>query len=831
MTRDTRESTFYNALGCLVMRLDQNLHIRFVNRAGLKILGYQGLNQLFGKPLATLLPGGDASCGELSAISGNQTRQALSVPIESQLLHRDGSFVPVVWIPGNRIAGAGVARSTLLVGFDASAIRKGSTSAAMFQAVSDNYTGSILICAPDSSILYANPTLLQMTGYSADELIGKKPSVFKSGQTADEVYRSLWETIGSGKIWSGELINCRKDGTHFLEFKTIAAIRDFAGQIQFYLAFGEDGAKRQHLQQHIDQLLACDQLTGLPNRTAFMNLLVGTLSSDAQEGRETTVLHIDIDDFFVVNDAVGPNEADLVIVEIALAIKSTLRQADTLARLGNDKFAVLLGPHEAGIGETILDVTERVMEAIRQPVLLADRPISVTASIGIASYPVDGTNASELLSHAMNATERAKAGGGNSACRFDAMTASTDGVRRELIGDLRQAIERNELFLHFQPQISLFSGAIVGLEALVRWRHPQRGTVSPGEFIPLAEQSNLVVDIGEWVIRETLSQMRAWLSDGVPLVKVAVNMAARHLLSPGLHTSIGNALSAQRMDPRLLEIEITEGAMMKDIAGAIRSTALLKKIGVRMSLDDFGTGYSSLAYLSRFPIDVVKIDQSFVGDITTNPVNAAIAQATIAMSHKLGKSVLAEGVETEEQMQYLRRNGCDEIQGYYFSRPLPAEEIARMLKDGTTMNFSTVRNSASRYTVLFVDDEANILASLQRTLRREGYNILTAESAAEGLSQLATNDVQVIVSDQRMPEMNGTEFLSRVKSLYPETVRMVLSGYSEISAVTDAINKGAVYRFLLKPWETEALKAEIAGALRHWREQYASRREDDRASG
>lgn len=828
MTRDARESNFYDALGCLVMRLDRKQTIRFINHSGLKLLGYERIGELFGKPLAMLFPENDPMSIDLTQRIGDESPCAVSAPFESDLLHREGFRVPIAWILNNQNKGAGEAEQTLLVGFDASTMRESRAAATMFQTVSDNFTGSILITAPDNSILYANPALLQMTGYALEELIGKTPAVFKSGQTSGEVYRNLWETIESGGIWNGEMINCRKDGSHYLEFKTIAAIRDSQRQIQFHLAIGEDGSQRQQLQQHIDRLLAFDQMTGLPNRTAFMNLLVGTLNSAAKQGRETTVLHIDIDDFFMVNDAIGANEADLVIVEIAISIKGALRQADTLARLGNDKFAILLGPHDSGFDDVIFDVSERVLAAIRCPVLFTDNPINVTASIGIAGYPVDGESASELLSHAMNATERAKSGGGNSFCRFDAQTASSASGRRELINDLRLAIERNEMFLHFQPQVSLFSGAIIGLETLIRWRHPQRGMVSPGEFIPLAEQSNLIIDIGEWVLSETLRQMRAWLDAGLPLVKVAINLAARHLLAPELHTRIGNALSLQRIDPHMLEIEITEGAMMQDVAGAIRITTLLKKVGVRLSLDDFGTGYSSLAYLSRFPIDVVKIDQSFISDITTNPVNAAIAQATIAMSHKLGKVVLAEGVETEEQMQYLRRNDCDEMQGYYFSRPLPAEDITPMLQEGLTMNLAAKRDSEPRSTVLFVDDEANILASLKRTLRREGYEILTAGSAAEGLSLLATHDIQVIVSDQRMPEMNGTEFLSRVKSLYPETVRMVLSGYSEITAVTDAINKGAVYRFMLKPWDTEMLKKEVIGALRHWRELYASRRKDDR---
>ena len=699
--------------------------------------------------------------------------------------------------------------------------------AAMFQTVSDNYTGSIVITGPDKTIVYANPALLLMSGYSSAEVVGQTPALFKSGQTPDAVYQSLGAAIAAGEIWTGEFINRRKNGTRYLESKTIAAIRDEQGRVQFYFAIGEDLSQRQKHQQHVEALLALDQLTGLPNRSAFLYTLAGTLNGARQDGKQATVLHIDLDDFFGINDTLGIDQADQLIAETAQRIRDALRQSDLLARLGNDKFAVVLGPHETAIDDDIREVTERVMAAIGRPFVHADKAITISASIGIAAFPDDGESASALLGHAINATEQVKTNGGNSHRRFDASAASTLSVRRELLKDLRLAVERQELVLHFQPQVSLFSGAIIGLEALIRWQHPQRGLVPPGEFIPVAEESPQIIEIGEWVLNESCRQMRAWLDAGLPAIKVAINLAARHFLVPGLPASIADALTRQRIDPRHLEIEITEGAMMQDVAAAIRSTTRLKDLGVRLSLDDFGTGYSSLAYLSRFPIDVVKIDQSFVRDITSNPANAAIAQATIAMAHKLGKIALAEGVETEEQMHFLRRSECDEMQGYFFSKPLAAADITRLLQAGTTMTLGGKPGVDERCTVLLIDDEANILASLKRTLRREGYAILTAESASEGFSLLARNEVQVIVSDQRMPEMNGTEFLARVKNLYPNTVRMVLSGYSDISAVTDSINRGAIYRFMMKPWDDEQLKQEIAGALRHWRQLYGPRTNDD----
>lgn len=822
MTHDIRETGFYDALACLVIRLDRQGNVWFMNRFALNFLGYERHGQIFGQPIRSLLPHDDAKSAELLAAIRMLPQQGALGSLESDLLRSDGSRVAVSWNLSYQGDPADEVSPTVLVGFDASSIRNSQAAAAMFQMVSDNYTGSIAITSPDKAIVYANPAFLRMTGFSASEVLGQTHALLKSGQTADEVYQNLWATLDAGGIWNGDFINQRKDGTHYLESKSISAIRDSQGRVQFYFAIGEDMSQRQKYQQRIETLLAFDQLTGLPNRNAFTYALVSVLEDARQGGKQATVLHIDLDDFFGVNDALGTDDADQVIAEIAQRIKDALRQADRLARLGNDKFAIVLGPHDAGIDRDIRDVTERVMTAIRQPILRAGKELKVTASIGISAFPNDGDNASELLSHAINATEQAKTEGGDTHCRFDATTASTVNVRRELLSDLRQAIDRNELVLHFQPQVSLFSGAIIGMEALIRWRHPLRGLVLPGDFIPLAEQSDHIIEIGEWVLHETCRQMRVWLDAGVPAVKVAINLAARHFIVPGLHSTIADALARQRIDPRFLEIEITEGAMMLDVAAAIRSTTQLKEVGVRISLDDFGTGYSSLAYLSRFPIDVVKIDQSFVRDITINPVNAAIAQATIAMSHKLDKTVLAEGVETEEQMQYLRRNECDEMQGYFFSKPIPADEIARLLQQGSLMKLAANREMGKRSTVLLVDDETNILASLNRTLRREGYDILTAESAAEGFSLLAKHNVQVIVSDQRMPEMNGTEFLSRVKNLYPKTVRMVLSGYSDISAVTDSINKGAIYRFLMKPWDDEQLKEEVSGAFRHWREMYGT---------
>lgn len=377
----------------------------------------------------------------------------------------------------------------------------------------------------------------------------------------------------------------------------------------------------------------------------------------------------------------------------------------------------------------------------------------------------------------------------------------------------------DELRLHYQPQLSLHSGQIIGLEALVRWQHPTRGLLSPSHFITLAEECGLIIALGEWVMRTAVQQIRSWRNQGLTPVRVAVNLSAPHFRQKELPDTIEKLLFDADVTASLLELELTESVMMHDAQAAIQIVDRLKTLGIRISLDDFGTGYSSLAYLSRFAIDVIKIDQSFVADITNNPVNASIATATIAMAHKLGKTVIAEGVETKGQMVYLRRHECDEMQGYFFSRPVDAATISEMLRSSAGINLSLDQGEA-QMTLLLVDDEPNILNALKRLLRREGYRILSAESAAQGLDLLATHRVHVIISDQRMPVMTGTEFLRRVKDLYPDTVRLILSGYSELESLTDAINKGAIYRYISKPWDDERLKMELTQAFRFYRERH-----------
>ncbi len=387
-------------------------------------------------------------------------------------------------------------------------------------------------------------------------------------------------------------------------------------------------------------------------------------------------------------------------------------------------------------------------------------------------------------------------------------------TRQRLEADMHGALLRHEFLLHYQPKVSCKSGRILGVEALIRWQHPSRGLVSPGAFIPMLEESGLIVPVGEWALRTACKQARAWHEAGLGQPVVAVNLSGRQLQVNNLYAMVKGVLDESGLEPGYLELELTESYLMHDPEAAIAMLARLKAIGVRISVDDFGTGYSSLAYLKRFPLDSLKVDRSFIQDIAADPNDAAITRAVIAMAHSLKLDVVAEGVETEAQLGLLIANNCDAIQGYYFSRPVDADALAALLGEDRRLVSKLLTEESNLRTLLLVDDEENILNSLKRLLRRNGYRILTATSAEQGLTLLGENRVDVVISDQRMPGMHGVEFLRRVKDIHPDSVRMMLSGYTDLQSVTDAINEGAIYKFLTKPWDDELLCVNIEEAFR-----------------
>ncbi|WP_320416775.1 EAL domain-containing protein [Candidatus Nitrotoga sp. AM1P] len=512
-------------------------------------------------------------------------------------------------------------------------------------------------------------------------------------------------------------------------------------------------------------------------------------------------------------DTLGHSIGDGLLQEVARRLTACLDDTGTVGCLGVDEFCIILP--EIARSEDATMVARKVIDSCAGPYLIDGNDLFVWASVGITLFPDDADDSASLIHNAHTAMYRAKNQGRNTYQFFTMEMNRNAQDKMRLETDLRYALVNGEFLLYYQPKVSCITGKITGFEALLRWQHSARGLVGPDEFIPLLEETGLIVPVGEWVLTTACAQLRCWHDEGLGTPSMAVNVSERQIHVADLCETVRQALAASGLAPIYLELELTESQLMKDVDGVIGVLERIKEIGVKITVDDFGTGYSSLAYLKRFPIDSLKVDKAFVQDIIADPNDVSITRAIITLAHNLKLKVVAEGVETQGQLGLLIANHCDEVQGYYFSRPLPVEEATALLREGRSLDSRMMAGLKPSRTLLLVDDEANILSALKRLLRRDGYDILTAMSAEQGLEVLASHRVDVIISDQLMPGMSGVEFLRRVKTLHPDTVRLVLSGYTDLQAVTDAINEGAIYKFLSKPWDDGILRANIEEAFRN----------------
>ena len=584
---------------------------------------------------------------------------------------------------------------------------------------------------------------------------------------------------------------------------------------------------RRAAESQLERVANFDEITGLANRSLACDRLKQAIASAQRHGQEIAVLVLGLDHFKAVTDIFGHETGNELLKIVGDRLVSCVRGSDTVGRLSRDEFIIILpelhgAPTEgnkqpdsaaARADPHLSEMLGRILSVVSETIVLAERELHVTCSIGLSLYPLDGDSIETLIKNADAAMGSAKQAGRNNFKFYTSELSVRIEERLAMQGQLRLALEREEFVLHYQPQVDLCDGRIVGMEALVRWNHPERGQVQPAEFIGLAEESGLIVPIGAWVIRTACAQAKAWQDAGCGKFRIAVNLSMRQFAQADLVEYIAAVLQETGLDAQSLEIELTESSVMTDVERSIDILHRFKALGLHMSIDDFGTGYSRLSYLKRFPIDVLKIDQSFVRDIETAD-DAAIVKAIISMAHSLGMRVIAEGVETESQCDFLRLNMCDEIQGYLFSKPTDAARMGEMLQQDLRLPSKLLRFEKPPRTLLLVDDESNILNSLKRLLRGGHFKILTAGSGQAGLDIMAQQAVDVIVSDQRMPGMTGVEFLGIAKNLYPDTVRIVLSGYTELHSVTDAVNQGAIYKFLTKPWDDEQLKGHIEEAFR-----------------
>lgn len=535
----------------------------------------------------------------------------------------------------------------------------------------------IIVTDADNKIVSVNRSFSEITGYSAEEVIGRNPNILSSGHQSRDFYEHMWADIVETGSWQGEVWDRRKNGEVYPEALTIIRVKNAEGVVINHLAIFSDISERRLAQERIQQLAHYDVLTGLPNRVLFNDRLEQAMIAAQRNHSKISLLFLDIDRFKQINDTLGHGVGDQLLQSVGQRLLECVREQDTVSRQGGDEFIVVLSDAGAEGAELVAD---KIMQHITQPYIIEQHDLRVTASIGIALYPDHAQDSESLIKYADVAMYQAKESGRNCYMRFESTMNASSYQRLQLETALRGALERDELRIFYQAQVNLSDGRVLGCEALVRWQHPSLGMLYPEKFIPLAEETGLIVAINYWVLEQAIKQCRAWRDAGFESLTMSVNLSALQFRQHNLLQQIHDLLQKYAVPASALDLELTEGILMQGVERTLATLHELAAMGVIISIDDFGTGYSSLSYLKRFPIQQLKIDQSFVRDVATDASDATMVRTIILMAHSLRLQVIAEGVETQEQVAFLRQCGCECAQGYYFSRPVAAAEFEKQLK-------------------------------------------------------------------------------------------------------------------------------------------------------
>ncbi|MGE7994293.1 sensor domain-containing protein [Pseudomonas sp. NPDC089554] len=684
----------------VIFSTDSQLQFNYVSPSVQTVLGYQadwifehGWQSIIANPAQ--LTGIYNLMERVSKALGNREQLGqLRSQLTSQLflfdcLRADGRKIPIelrlvlVWDDNERFEGV------LGVGRDISQQRRAEKDLRMAATVFEHSTSAILITDPAGYIVQANEAFSRVSGYDLSEVLDQLPSLLTVDEQQDAHLRYVLKQLHQRGSWEGEVWLRRRSGEHYPAWVGITAVLDDEGDLASYVCFFTDISERKASEQRIHRLAYYDALTHLPNRTLFQDRLHTALQQAERHKSWVVLMFLDLDRFKPINDSLGHAAGDRMLKDMAERLLACVDDDDTVARMGGDEFTLLLQPRSSrdmALNRAI-HVAENILASLVRPFVLENREFFVTASIGIALSPQDGSELSQLMKNADTAMYHAKERGKNNFQFYQADMNASALERLELEGDLRHALEQNEFILYYQPQFSGDGKRLTGAEALLRWRHPRRGLVPPGEFIPVIEELGLVVDVGDWVLREASRQLKAWHAAKVRVPKVSVNISARQFSDGQLGTRIANILEETGLPPACLELELTESILMREVNEAMIILDSLKKLGLSIAVDDFGTGYSSLNYLKQFPIDVLKIDRTFVDGLPEGEQDAQIARAIIAMAHSLNLAVIAEGVETHEQLEFLREHGCDEVQGYLFGRPMPANQFEAQFSNETLFMF------------------------------------------------------------------------------------------------------------------------------------------------
>nr|WP_260962947.1 bifunctional diguanylate cyclase/phosphodiesterase [Pseudomonas citri] len=672
----------------VIFSTDNKLAFNYVSPSVQAVLGYNA-DWIFQNGWQSII----ANPQQLSGIYNlfDRVSRALDMPeqlaelrsqMQTQLflfdcLRADGRKIPIelrlvlVWDEWGAFEGV------LGVGRDISQQRRAEKDLRMAATVFEHSTSAILITDPAGYIVQANEAFSRVSGYAVSQVLDQLPNMLTVDDQQEAHLRYVLKQLQQHSTWEGEVWLKRRNGEHYPAWVGITAVLDDEGDLASYVCFFSDISERKASEQRIHRLAYYDALTHLPNRTLFQDRLHTALQSADRQKTWVVLMFLDLDRFKPINDSLGHAAGDRMLKEMAARLLGCVADDDTVARMGGDEFTLLLQPRasrDMALNRAIA-VAEQILASLVRPFVLEGREFFVTASIGIALSPQDGNELSQLMKNADTAMYHAKERGKNNFQFYQADMNASALERLELESDLRHALEQNEFILYYQPQFSGDGKRLTGAEALLRWRHPRRGLVPPGDFIPVLEELGLVVDVGDWVIDEACRQLRAWHQAKVRVPKVSVNISARQFSDGQLGTRIANILRSTGLPPACLELELTESILMREVSEAMQILAGLKNLGLSIAVDDFGTGYSSLNYLKQFPIDVLKIDRTFVDGLPSGEQDAQIARAIIAMAHSLNLAVIAEGVETHEQLDFLREHGCDEVQGYLFGRPMPANRF------------------------------------------------------------------------------------------------------------------------------------------------------------
>lgn len=562
---------------------------------------------------------------------------------------------------------------------DITARRHAEEEVRLAEKVFDNSRQAIMVTDTNAVILRVNPAFERITGYPRQEILGRNSGILSSGRQGKRFYEELWHSLGEAGMWEGELWNRRKSGELYPEYLSISAVRDAQGKVTNYVGLFQDISERKSAEERIQHLAHHDALTGLPNRELLRDRTGIALYHAKRQGKHLALLFINLDRFKGINDSFGHETGDAVLKHAGQTIVSCLRAGDSVCRLGGDEFMVLLP--DVGEAADAGRLAEKLIAALSAPFEIEGRELRITGSAGIAIFPENGNDMETLQRNADAALHVAKDAGRNAVQFYSAVMNAQALEHLTMERDLRRALEKEELFLCYQPQVDLANGSVVGLEALIRWNHPEQGEVGPGAFIRIAEESGLIVPIGSWVLRRACLDMRNLIDRGIGNVQVAVNVSAPQFSKPDFVQQVRDALEEAGIPAALLELEVTESVIMRGPRPVIETLRELDEMGVSLSIDDFGTGYSSLSYLRQFPVKKLKIDQSFIRDIPAQADDMAIAEAIITLARALKLKVIAEGVETRAQAEFLREHRCDQAQGYYYGRPVPLDEIAQLIRN------------------------------------------------------------------------------------------------------------------------------------------------------